>query len=155
MSWDKVKMGFFCDRCGAAIWMGIRQERFVQQDILRDKEVDLLLSSRRRKSGDPYISINRNAFFDGGDSTTTNRNYQFCFECEPVVMGVLEALRQGPTQVSDYSLCTNKTCPLRDNCKRAQAVPSNWQSYAHFSPNEAGRCVQQIPIKEPISAPSK
>lgn len=40
----------------------------------------------------------------------------------------------------DITLCTNKTCPLRDNCKRGQEYTDKNpnQSWAHFSPIRKG-----------------
>lgn len=41
----------------------------------------------------------------------------------------------------DISLCSNFTCPLRNNCYRATAVPNEYmQSYATFNLNADGTC---------------
>jgi hypothetical protein len=35
--------------------------------------------------------------------------------------------------MADITMCDNTLCPLRDGCYRAQAKPSDWQSYASYS----------------------
>lgn len=48
----------------------------------------------------------------------------------------------------DISLCRNEFCPLRNNCYRATAVPSEYmQSYAVFELKEDGSCDYIIKIK--------
>lgn len=32
----------------------------------------------------------------------------------------------------DITMCTSNECPVRDQCYRKQAKPSNWQSWANF-----------------------
>lgn len=46
----------------------------------------------------------------------------------------------------DISMCTNKQCPLRGDCYRAQAVPDSvWQSYSKFEPRlESNGKVEEI-----------
>lgn len=35
----------------------------------------------------------------------------------------------------DIALCTNETCPLKDNCYRYTAIPDEYrQSYCKFAP---------------------
>lgn len=36
--------------------------------------------------------------------------------------------------MAGITMCSNKDCPLRYRCYRAQAEPSCWQSYAMFHP---------------------
>ena len=78
MSWDKVKMGHYCDRCGASIWMDVRQPKFKTPPSY--------------KAGDPYLSVSWNAFAEPNKPNFSG--YQYCFDCEPVVMKVLEALNK-------------------------------------------------------------
>lgn len=41
----------------------------------------------------------------------------------------------------DISMCMNTTCPLRDKCYRATAVPNEYtQSYSVFNLNADGTC---------------
>lgn len=41
----------------------------------------------------------------------------------------------------DISLCRNTTCPLREKCYRATAIPNEYgQSYTIFNLNEDGTC---------------
>jgi len=82
MSWNKEKGGFYCDRCGdTAIWMDVRQERFLK-----------LNPTPGLKGGDPYLSVSWNAFAEPNKPNFSG--YQYCFDCEPVVMKVLEALNK-------------------------------------------------------------
>lgn len=78
MAWDKVRMGHYCDRCDASIWMDVRQEKF------RGK------NGEGSKAGDPYLSVSRVAFFD--PEKPLYSGFMYCFDCEPVVMAVLKAL---------------------------------------------------------------
>lgn len=81
MSWDKVKMGFYCDRCEAPIWMDIRQDRFLK-----------LNPSPGLKGGDPYLSVSWVAF---GDPSKPNfHGFHYCFDCEPTVVAVIKALNK-------------------------------------------------------------
>lgn len=81
MGWDTERKGHYCDRCDAAIWLDIRQERF------RGKK------GEGSKAGDPYISVNHNAFFEEGKGFGSS--FMYCFDCEPVVIAVLAALNKG------------------------------------------------------------
>ena len=81
MSWSKEKMGFYCDRCGASIWMDVRQERFLK-----------MRPAPGSKAGDPYLAVSYAAFFEDGKSY--NDGFQYCWDCEPVVMNVLRALNK-------------------------------------------------------------
>ena len=48
----------------------------------------------------------------------------------------------------DITLCTNKTCPLRDNCKRGVEYPkSEYQSYCHFQYGYT-TCYKNYPYEE-------
>ena len=49
--------------------------------------------------------------------------------------------------MSDISLCLNTSCPLREVCYRFKAVPSEYQSYADFKPDDNGKCDYFIKIK--------
>lgn len=41
----------------------------------------------------------------------------------------------------DISMCANKDCPLKENCYRFTAKPSEYQSYAEFQiDDESGEC---------------
>lgn len=80
MSWDKVKMGHYCDRCGASIWMDVRQEKFRGP------------SGEGSSAGDPYLSVSRVAFLDPGKPLYSG--FQYCFDCEPRVMQVLSELNK-------------------------------------------------------------
>lgn len=40
----------------------------------------------------------------------------------------------------DISMCENKLCPLKDNCYRYTAKPSDYQLYAEFTPDDKGKC---------------
>ena len=40
----------------------------------------------------------------------------------------------------DISMCENKLCPLKDNCYRYTAKPSDYQLYAGFAPDDKGKC---------------
>ena len=83
MSWDKEKMGFYCDRCGASIWMDQRQQRFLAMN-----------PAPGVKASDPYLSVNHHAFFEEGKRGYTSSGFQYCYDCEPVVMNVLAALNK-------------------------------------------------------------
>jgi len=48
----------------------------------------------------------------------------------------------------DISLCTNKQCPLVENCKRANLIPSRMQSYTHFVYDHIFGCDYYIPIQD-------
>ena len=72
-------MGFYCDRCGASIWMSTRQEKY--------------RTPRGEKAGDPYVSVNRVAFFDD-KGVVHNDAFTYCFDCEPVVIETLTALNK-------------------------------------------------------------
>ena len=39
----------------------------------------------------------------------------------------------------DITMCLNKECPLQKLCYRAQATPSQRQSYSVFKPKEKGK----------------
>ena len=80
MSWDKGKMGYYCDRCGASIWMDVRQEKYLGP------------KGEGSKAGDPYLSVSRHAFFE--PEKPIYSGYQYCFDCEPMVMQVLAALNK-------------------------------------------------------------
>jgi len=80
MPWDKVKMGYYCDRCGASIWVQQRQERFK----------DCLIKS------DPYVSVSRN-YFNDDKGVHLNSAFMYCFDCEPVVIEALRALNKERT----------------------------------------------------------
>ena len=57
--------------------------------------------------------------------------------------------------MADITMCDNTLCPLRDGCYRAQAKPSDWQSYASFaySVNKYGPyCTNQILYSKPIDS---
>lgn len=84
MSWNEVKMGFYCDRCGASIWMDIRQERFLKMN-----------SAPGAKAGDPYLGISHHAFFEEGKGFRAG--FQYCWDCEPVVIEALKALNKEKT----------------------------------------------------------
>jgi hypothetical protein len=34
----------------------------------------------------------------------------------------------------DITMCSNNECPLKENCYRFKAIPSDWQSYSSFNP---------------------
>lgn len=41
----------------------------------------------------------------------------------------------------DISMCANKDCPLKENCYRFTAKPSEYQSYVEFQiDDESGEC---------------
>ena len=40
----------------------------------------------------------------------------------------------------DISMCGNDDCPLRKQCYRHEATPSDWQSWCNFEPDEKGNC---------------
>lgn len=42
--------------------------------------------------------------------------------------------------MADISMCANGECPRRQNCYRAMAKPSAWQSWIGFSPDASGEC---------------
>lgn len=42
--------------------------------------------------------------------------------------------------MADITMCTNILCDRFENCYRAMATPSNWQSWGSFSPDEGGEC---------------
>jgi hypothetical protein len=47
----------------------------------------------------------------------------------------------------DYTLCTNKNCPLRTKCYRGSFVStSNWQSYSYFEMKD-GECKHFVKLK--------
>jgi len=46
----------------------------------------------------------------------------------------------------DITMCMNDECHLAKECYRHEATPSDWQSYSHFRPNEAGDCDHFLPI---------
>ena len=55
-------------------------------------------------------------------------------------------------------MCLNHECHLAKECYRHEAKPSDWQSYSHFHPNEAGKCNHFLPIwktRKTIAKPSK
>ena len=48
----------------------------------------------------------------------------------------------------DYTLCTNKNCPLRTKCYRGSVVSkSTWQSYCWFEIKD-GVCEHFIKVEE-------
>lgn len=81
MSWDKVRGGFYCDRCDAYIAMNYRQDRFL-------KPTD---HHTVRLAGDPYVSASLNYFLNEKQSTSLD-SYIFCFDCEPIVMAAIREL---------------------------------------------------------------
>lgn len=81
MAWDKVRGGFYCDRCDAYIAMNYRQEKFM-------KPGDHFTI---RNAGDPYLSVTVNFTLDDKQSTSLS-GYQFCFDCEPLVMAAVREL---------------------------------------------------------------
>ena len=52
--------------------------------------------------------------------------------------------------MTDITMCVTKDCPLKDDCRRFQAIPSEWQSYAAFQSYEDMegiiRCDYFLPI---------
>jgi hypothetical protein len=78
MAWDQKRGGHYCDRCDASIWMDNRQDRF--------------RTPQGEKAGDPYVSVSRVAFFEKDKPLYSG--FQYCFDCEPVVMNVLAALNK-------------------------------------------------------------
>ncbi len=42
--------------------------------------------------------------------------------------------------MADICMCTNLACPLADTCYRKQAIPSQYQTMGHFSPDKDGIC---------------
>jgi hypothetical protein len=36
----------------------------------------------------------------------------------------------------DITMCTNEECPLKKSCYRFMGIPSQWQSFSHFSGGE-------------------
>lgn len=79
MSWDKVKMGFYCDRCGASIWMDVRQKKYIGPN------------GEGTKMGDPYLGVHHHAFLE---EDKRGHGLHYCYECEPVVINVLLALKE-------------------------------------------------------------
>jgi hypothetical protein len=50
---------------------------------------------------------------------------------------------------NDMSKCSNKECPLKENCKRWTYVStSERQSYNHYIPETPTSCTNQIKIKQ-------
>ncbi|PCJ55313.1 MAG: hypothetical protein COA79_20955 [Planctomycetota bacterium] len=47
----------------------------------------------------------------------------------------------------DISLCLNASCPLASNCKRFLLIPSDYQVYSDFKPDENGNCKSYIEFK--------
>jgi len=43
----------------------------------------------------------------------------------------------------DITMCYNQQCEMRNTCYRTMAVPSDWQSWAIFTP-KAGDCEHYI-----------
>lgn len=83
MAWVKSKGGFYCDRCGASIWVDIRQERFVKMN-----------PAPGPKAGDPHLSVSFAAFGEPGKGF--NDGFMYCFDCTPVVVEALKALNKKP-----------------------------------------------------------
>lgn len=77
MSWDKVKLGYVCDRCGAEIWVQQRQAKFG----------DYLMKS------DPSVTVSRN-YFNDDKGVQFNSAFMYCFDCEPVVIQTLQLLNK-------------------------------------------------------------
>jgi hypothetical protein len=49
----------------------------------------------------------------------------------------------------DITKCYNTDCPQKESCFRFTAPPAEWQSFAHFEPNETtGRCEHYWEVKE-------
>jgi len=49
----------------------------------------------------------------------------------------------------DIAMCTNKTCPSKNQCYRFKAVAKPiWQDYAMFEPNGSGRCEHYMALTE-------
>lgn len=40
----------------------------------------------------------------------------------------------------DITMCNNNKCPMRENCYRFKAEPSDYQSYFRQSPDKDGEC---------------
>lgn len=46
----------------------------------------------------------------------------------------------------DFTLCSNKTCPMRSHCKRQTTKGNDHQSYSYFMPRENGECQFYLPV---------
>ena len=81
MGWDPERKGHYCARCDVAIQMSVRQERF------RGKY------GEGSKASDPYVAINRHAFWDDRTKPVI-QDMMYCFDCEPIIIAALEAINK-------------------------------------------------------------
>lgn len=52
---------------------------------------------------------------------------------------------------NDIARCTNKECPLNENCKRYQVWKNRWinnprATFSDFKPDKNGKCSSQMKI---------
>lgn len=52
----------------------------------------------------------------------------------------------------DISLCPGYGCNARNECYRHRAIPSGWQSWMAFKPDEDGKCDSFWPLDEASGA---
>lgn len=48
--------------------------------------------------------------------------------------------------MSDITMCTGEGCPMKDDCYRFKAKPSDLQSYFETPPFSLGRCEYRMEI---------
>lgn len=57
----------------------------------------------------------------------------------------------GEKKMPDIAMCCNDMCPLRNDCYRYKATPSEMQSYAFFDYEDGERgsfCRDRVPMKK-------
>lgn len=80
MAWCKKRMGHYCDRCDAEIWVNVRQDKYAAPTM------------RMKMAGDPYVGVSRYAFSEPEKSMSSNLMY--CFDCEKELWKLLEAFNK-------------------------------------------------------------
>ena len=54
-----------------------------------------------------------------------------------------------------YTMCANQECKMREDCYRAKAPISHYQSWAMFEPESDTQCEHWIPLNKRIKQDGK